>query len=404
MRRNIQIFLETFALNAIIFAFFFLFNPQQAQFLEMNVHPFLILCIFVGIRYGSYFGGFCATIASCLYLLAYTLLGRDLLLLFIEFSYYKYILMFYLSAVILGYYKDTIVQKIQDLRHNLNQLQRNYDRLRQNYKKTLLVKNELKKQIIGTEESILALYEMASSLESIDSEEIYTEVMGVLVKYLKAKRVSIYMSNEYQSYLRLKVRFGSDSALPNSIKVSDSRVFSEVVKSKKAAHRQADNNTDPVFIAPLIQNDEIIGVINIEDCDFEIITDYTFNLFKIIVDWTTKSLVRALSIESSEKTKFYYQNTRIMKYDRFTKRLAEEKKRQSKYGLEYILLSFTTQSLTVNKINESLNGSLREVDVVSFDDKSKQLHFLFPVSPHSAKADLEERLLANFENKIKLAK
>lgn len=404
MKKNLQILVETIVLNAIIFTVFFVLNPQKTQFLEMNIHPFLIITTFVGIRYGSYFGGFCATVASIFYILAYSILGRDLFLFFIEFSYYKFLLMFYLSAVVLGYYKDLIIKKLQDLRSDVNRLQRNYDQLRSNYKKTLVIKNELKKQIIGTEESILSLYEMASALESVDSEQIYTEVMGVLHKFLKAKRVSIYVINKYQSYLRLKVRFGMGSDLPNSIKISEYESFDSLIKSKKPSRRLSGKGQTPVFMAPLVQNDEIVGVINIEECDFEIITDYTFNLFKIIVDWTTKSLARALLVENSEKAKYYYRNTRVMKYERFTVRLEEEKKRLEKYGLEYIILKYKTSGLSVKKIDEYVKGVVREVDVLAYNNKTKILYFLFPVSPTSIQAVLEARILEKFENTLELIK
>lgn len=332
-KRFVYSLFENVVLNLIIFYVFFCTNPIKENYLSMNIHPLVIVVTAMALRYGNYIGLESAFIASVNYIYSYYLLGKDLYLFIIDFNYYKFLLMFFLSAVVFGRFKDNFEFRLNNLRLKYEQLKKSYDELKSAYDKMKFIKEELRKQIVGAEYSIVSLYEIASSLETLDPEEIYTEVMNILSKFLKAKAVSIYTVDESQKYLRLKLKMGQDILIPTSIVIHDHNCFTEAINAKKTVKVNSEYEKSgmyPLLVGPILKDDRVIAIINIDKMEFEMVTDYSFNLFKVIIDWVNKALVQALEVESEFKNKKFFENTNIMKYEYFLERLNEEKIRRIK--------------------------------------------------------------------------
>ena len=364
---------ESVLLTLIVYYVFFYINPIRENFLFMNIQPLLIVVVAISLRYGNYIGMFSAFLAILTYMYAYHSVGRDLYLFIIDFSYYKFLLMFFLSAVIFGRFKDDYDFKAND------NLLASYDELFDGYEKLKFIKEELAKRVVGAEYSIVSLYEIASSLETHNSEEIYTEVIDLLNKYIKATEISIYTVDESGKYLRLKIQHGHDELIPASVEVENLKCYQKIVKTLKPL-KIIDEEGCPLLVGPIIRDGKVIAVVNIDALEFEMVTDYSFNIFKVIIDWVTKALIQAYEVEGMKKDKNYFKNTKIMKYERFLTRLQEEKERKEKFGLGYGVLEYSVDNLTVDEIDERLKNKLREVDVVGIDEERGKLHILLPAT------------------------
>ncbi|MBM7624817.1 GAF domain-containing protein [Sporohalobacter salinus] len=393
--------IETLILNLIIFGIYFMFNPAREEFLTLNVHPLLIVTAVISLRYGNYLGLLSATIASFTFGTAYYLLGKDLYLLVMDFKYYKFLLMFYFAAVLLGRFRDNYEMKLRNRKREYQQLKTNYDQLQKNYEQIEMVNSELKKQIVEAEDSILSLYQIASSLERLDSEEVYTEVMGVLTKFLEAEVVSIYLLNDRGDFLRLKLRLGEESRLQNSIELEEFSALQLVVSEQKVIKKSGQHRRDtPLLSAPIINQEEVIGIINIEKMNFNRVTDYNYNLFKIIIDWINQALARAVLVEDRTNGTKYHKETGIMKYEDFKERLAEEKKRKERYGMEYSLLKFKNKALALVDIDRKFQQLVRGVDVISYDQQQDIIYVLLPATPRKFIPKIEDRILAVFNEEV----
>lgn len=397
-------FLETLFLNLVIFIIFFILNPVQQDFIHMNLHPLLLIAAFMSMRYGNYLGILSATICSITFISSYYLLGKDLYLFFTDFSHYKFLLMFYLAAILLGRFKDNYDYKLQDKEEKYKDLKGRFDKLEQNYEKTKFIKEKLKEQIIGTEESILSLYEIASSLETLDPEEIYTEVMEVLAKFLKAEVVSIYVLDDNYDFLRLKLRMGGESKLKKSIDLKETSHLKPVIKDKKVIKKDKKKygSQFPLLSAPIMNEGEVIGLINIEKMDFEMITDYSYNLFEVIVDWTNKALARALTVEKQVDNEKYYKDTNIMRYEEFQNRLAEEKRRKEKYNMVYGLLKLKKGEFKLGNLDKKLNKLIRDVDIVAYDKQEDIIYLLFPATHDKFIPKIKNRILDAFDQQLEM--
>lgn len=393
--RTFYCLLEAVLANGVLFYVYFSRLLYKDPFFEMNVHPFLLVTVILSMWYGNFLGLLSAGIASLYFTVAYFAAGRDFYFLFTDFQYYKFFLMFFLAAVVFGRFRDNYESRLDALKAEKKQLRDDYKQLSSIYEKTKFIKEELKKQIIGAEESILSLYEIASSLETVNSEEIYSELMGIMVRFLKAKTVSVYSLSTKNPMLRLKVRFGGSGLLPYSIDPKKNERYEMVVTLKEPFKKNSsDSNEIPFMCAPILHNNVVLGVVNIEDMDFETITDYNFNLFKVIMDWSNKAIARAVTLEGYEQTR--HKKTGFIKYEPFMERVAIEQRRMEKYGMKYSVLKYKRKKMSLEEIEKTIRSAIRDVDLIGYDSSSETIHVLLPATPYEAVPMIEERIAKVF--------
>lgn len=385
---------ESIVLMALMYYIFFMINPLKENFLSMNIHPFLIVVVMISLRYGNYLGLFSAIVASLFYMYAYHSVGRDMYLFIIDFSQYKFLLMFFLSSVIFGRFKDTHDFKLRNAELEHEALLEDYTDLQSGYEKLKFIKEELRKRLVGSEHSIVSLYDIASTLETLDSEEIYTEVIDLMKKYLSATAISIYSVDRRGKYLRLKLFSGQDEVVPTSIVVQDHKNYQVAMKNLSVIRIDTEDEDSPLMMGPITRNGKVIAFVNIDQMDFRMVSDYSFNLFKVIIDWVNKALVQALEVEEIKKINMYYENTNIMTYERFAHRLKEEIERKEKFGLEYSILKYEISNKNIIQLDRLLRGKLREIDVVAYNETEKKIYILLPTTGADSLSIVDERIKA----------
>ncbi len=397
--RTFYCLVESLLAAGLIYYIYFARLPFKDPFFTMNVHPLLMVTVVLSLWYGNFLGLLSAGVMSLFFTVAYFAAGKNLYFLVTDFQYYKFYLMFFLAAVVFGRFRDNYENRLDALKTEQKQLNEDYGKLKAIYEKTKFIKDELKKQIIGAEESILSLYEIASSLEAVSSEEIYSELMGIMVRFLKAKTVSVYSLSPRNAMLRLKVRFGGESNLPLSIDTKKI-IYYDLMIMNQDAHKKTDahDNETPLMSAPIIHNGSVIGVVNIEDMEFDNITDYTFNLFKIIMDWSNKAIVRALTLEGYGNQ--WYKKTGLLKIEPFLERVEIEKKRYDKYGMKHTVLVYTRSSFTLTDVENKMRSVIRDVDVLAYNSETDTIHLLLPATPYEAIPLIEERIQKKFNFKL----
>lgn len=393
-------FAETLVINVVIYYIYFMMQSNQDVYLQLNPHPLFLLSIAMGIRYGNYLGLVSAIISSAFYMKVFIDIHGDFLLLVSYFRNYKYILLFFWSAMIFGVFKDNHDRNIEKLVEENKTSTNNYKQLNKTYKLTCKVHEELKKQVINSEESILYLYEIASRLETLEQEEIYTETLGILSKFLKADSVSVFTYNEVSGYLRLKIRIGELAKKNRSMLVKDSPGFSKVVFEKQVVRwKDVIEENFPIMSAPIIQSGKVLAIVNIEHMDFDRLSEYAFQLFKLIIDWVNKALEHAIYVDGLRESK-YFDGMNLMRYEAFLDRLKEEERRKKEFGMEYGLLKYKVNNMSLEVVDERMKKFLRTVDVFSYDSENELLYILLPATPISMLSIIEERIFKHLEYEV----
>ncbi len=393
-------FFETLVGVFVIFYFFYLSTPMKMSFLNLNIHPFLIIVAIISIRYGNIMGLFSSFLSSIFYLYAYLDSGKDLYLFFTDLNNYKFPLMFIATSIVLGKFKENKDKEINALKKKNKFLENKYQKLKEINEKNSFIKEELKKRIISSDTSLYSLYEIVNKLDRLEIEQIYTELMGILIKFIKAKTVSFFVFDKGKNILRLKARYGGKSKLERSSNVHGYQCLKEAVLNEKFdKNKKYCRIGYPLLVSPIKYNKEIIGVIAVEEVEFEMLSEFTKNLFNLIIKCADKFLYFAIKEDKSLSNK-YYKNTKILKYKYFKKRLKEENRRLEEYGMEFVLFKYRVENFNIKEINLILKNIVRNVDVISFNREKSILNILMPATPSEFAENIEKRILNKFDYRI----
>ncbi|MGB3367384.1 MAG: GAF domain-containing protein [Acidaminobacteraceae bacterium] len=398
MKKLIRSTLESSIVIIAVFYYFFILKDNPNAFLDSNPSPLFMLSLGMGLMYGNLVGMWIATI--CTFFVVYTLtrLGIPTSAIILKFDYFKFPLMFFWSGILGGLNKDGYLRNIAVLKKKSQQLEYDNKYLGKLYKTSMNIQKELKMQIVGEENSLMSIYEIAIRLKTLEPEQVFTETLGILKKYLGANTVSIYSVDKKNNFLRLKIRSGDMITEKSSLNLDSSEWFLKVVNEKRIVRWADTPEKDfPILSAPLIDGDEVIAIINIESMDFHKLSEYAFNTFKIVIEWVNVTLVRALSFNKLKSSE-YYDNTRILKFNNFIKRLSIEKQRADEYNLEYLYLTYKSKERSLEVINEKVSSFLRTLDVVSYEPIGNKIYFLLPATPLNKKSIIEDRLFSKLSD------
>lgn len=380
IKKTVLKIVEIIIINFIVYYIFVHILSVKEEFLSLNLHPLILVVLIISLRYGMVYGIITATFSSLIYLYVYYLLGRDLYILFVDFMYYKFLLMFYLTAIIIGKFKDKYRNEKIKLNNRIVELEQYYKKVKEENKNYEMMHKELKHQVIGAEHSLLSLYDIAKSLQTLDPEDVFTKVIGVYTKFINAEEISIY-TREKNDLLRLKIRYGNIENDKSSIDINDVYDYRPVIKEKRAVKRTKNSHNDfSIFTAPVLdEKGEVIAVISIDSIAFERVTDYNFTLFKVITDWVNQSLNYAIEYaKNSEDSK--YQRSNIVSYKKFTSLDSIHKERYSSFKLEYCKLSYRLSGEDSEQLKEMVSKKIRRVDYVSYDREKDKLFVLLPAT------------------------
>lgn len=337
-----------------IYLIFFYFSNFKSDFLNMNIQPLTIVIGIMALKYGVYISLQTVIIASLFYILAYYQLGNDLVVFFLDFSYYKFILLFFFIALSLGRFSDNLRKKIDDLKDENKILEEKNQNQREKNLELVNINERLKSRIVGSKESILTLHQITSSILTKNVEKIFTQILQILTDFLGSDVVSIYIYNKERNTFRARVKIGN-SVIPNFIIVEEGDIYSKVLKSKETLEGNRDLNIkNPVYVAPILKGEEVVGIVNIERLKYNNQEKYLLELFKVISQWINNALVNAFDKAEIEILKNSYENTRIYNLQYFSYILEEDKKRKKLFGSEYIALEAGNPNFTPKELNEKL--------------------------------------------------
>lgn len=393
--------LETIIFNLLIFIFFYMRQANQDVYIFLNPHPLLFLAMLMGLRYGMRLGTISSLISCIFFVYVFYSLYNDFELFINSFSYYKYPLLCLWVSFIFGAFKDNYTRKQKEANDEIEILSKENYALEKDFETLDKVQQELKKQIIGADDSIISLYDIATKLETFDSEDIFTETIGVLKKYLHVTNVSLYTFDNINNYLRLKITYGNKLEDKTSIDASTCSWFKKVDKERAVVKfvNKDENEDIPLMSAPLIRNNQLIAVVNIKGMEFDMVSEYAFQLFQLILDWINRALDKATYVETLLE-KIYIEDTKLVSAEFFRKRIEIEKRRKYEFGMDYCFFAYRVRNLSLKEIDKLVQKTLRPVDIAYYNIKNNTLSFLMPATQKSFSFILEEKIKNTFKDSL----
>lgn len=369
--------LESLVYSFLIYLIFFRYLRFGDSFLEMNLHPLVIMVGFIALKYGAYLGLIGSFIATGIYLYTYLSLGNDLGLFFISVDYYKFFLIFLFVNLVLGKFKNIFDEKIEELNNEKHQLSKKYREERDKNLELTILSNKLKNQIVNSRHSLITLYHIKNSLKNKNIEQVYTEIMILFKDFLECESASIYKLVDDKRLVNI-LSFGNRT-LDYSIDFESeiAKQFREVYKSRKPQEYPLNIALKtPIYVAPIFDRDKIIGFINVEKLSFNVKERYTFELFKIIVEELRDAMVEILKRVEVENSKYYIESApKILQKEYFDSVVAENKRREEILKESYVLLEAKNKGFTSKEIFDALSDKIEGNIYITADEKYIQVLF-----------------------------
>ncbi len=320
----------------------------------------------MGLLYGKQQALIAAVLS--LVLLIHSLLGAggDLVAMLYNPREFLHFVSYFFVAVLTGYFADRAsYQQLADTRIK-RRLQNRYSFLENLFKENLAVKDRLYRQIVNSDDSIGRLYRIVSRLDSVETENLFTQATSVTADILDVEDVVVYVVGEGGYYLRQKVRLGSRTGeMPRSLRVDDYPYLQEMLREKKIFVNRDLIKGLPDLAAPISYEGRVIAVLQIYHLDFEQWSLYEQNLLSITARLVSSSLGRAYAWEQETAGRKYIDETRILRIEEFQKVIEEfRERRRMQADYPVALLPVSVKGESYREIDHKIANSIRAEDFI----------------------------------------
>ena len=320
----------------------------------------------MGLLYGKQQALIAAVLS--LVLLIHSLLGAggDLVAMLYNPREFLHFVSYFFVAVLTGYFADRAsYQQLADTRIK-RRLQNRYSFLENLFKENLAVKDRLYRQIVNSDDSIGRLYRIVSRLDSVETENLFTQATSVTADILDVEDVVVYVVGEGGYYLRQKVRLGSRTGeMPRSLRVDDYPYLQEMLREKKIFVNRDLIKGLPDLAAPISYEGRVIAVLQIYHLDFEQWSLYEQNLLSITARLVSSSLGRAYAWEQETAGRKYIDETRILRIEEFQKVIEEfRERRRMQADYPVALLPVNVKDENYREIDHKIANSIRAEDFI----------------------------------------
>lgn len=294
--------------------------------------------------------------------------GRIWTSLFVDNTLLATFTIYLLIGLIISYKLERDKIELQFTKDELTSLQSKYNFLTSIYKDTLQVKEEMKDQILRTEDSVGNIYRLIKELDNLEPEALFSGAISVLEQTLKSNQFAIYLvhSNEY---MRLAVKSAADHSFEpsSSLKIEPNSLIDKAVTNQKIYYNTALNASEPLFVSPIVQNSQTVAVIICYDIQFNRLTLSYRNLVDVVSRLITSSLARAYEYVNEINKERYISGTNVLKPYYFQRVLENKRKAFEELGVPFVKLKVYTLDYSAENL-QSLGLLIRMNDYLGFDE------------------------------------
>jgi len=325
----------------------------------------LIFVVLIGSIHGLIFGIIAALLAAASAILSWDSIGLDFALLIYNVENWIPFAVYFLAGAVTGYVHDKHENDLRFEAHQTALIHEKYSFLYQLYNEISSIKNRLRDQLVGYRDSFGRFFRITNELNELDEDNIFYKALEVLEDVMKNDQIAIYSIEQTGNFGRLQVSSKSLTRdIPKSLRLDDYPEALPVLKAGDIFQNKTLIANYPAYLAPIIKNDNLIGLIIIWEARFEQFNLYYFNLFKVITGLIQSALVRAATFENARYEKLFISDTRIMRPDAFKQTFKTRNKMRRKKISQFQILRIPRGEQAWPALYEKLTGSIRSEDVV----------------------------------------
>ena len=352
----------------------------------------LLYVVAMGTIYGMRMGLLAAGLECVALVHQYALAGVGGTLLFYNIQNWIPFAAYLMVGSITGYVSSKNADAVKFEKEQYALLRKKYLFLSDAYHGAVENKGELKRQILGFQDSFGKIFDAVQRLDSELPESIFFSGLKVLEEIVENETISIYTLDASQKYGRLAVcssRLVSRQA--KSIRMDSCREVYETVKSQKVWKNEELRADLPMYACGIMKENKVALLITIKEAKTGQYTMRYMNVFQILCGLVQTSFLRAMEYEELKENQIYYPGTNIVYPDRLRQMTAIQKEMKKAGVADYMLIRFDETDKKL--VDERLRDIIRANDVVGMDEAGN-IYLLLVQMPQEKFQVVGERLKA----------
>lgn len=374
--KEIAAALLPFAENVICFIPFFMLNNRAVGSPYFaNLDFYLLYVLLFAIVYGQQQAIFSSLLAMAGYCFRqmYQRSGFDVML---DYNTYIWIAQLLILGLAVGYMRDQLRNVRDEQEHEIAYLSGQLSDIEDINVSNVRVKEILSNQLINQNDSFGKIYEITSSLDKYEPEEVIFYAAEVLSKLMGSKDVAIYMVAN-RSYARLFSATSSKArCLGNSIHYQQMGPLYEAISKRKVYINKDMDEQYPLMANAIYSEDEMQLILMVWGIPWERMTLGQANLLTIIGYLIQNAVVRASRYMEALEQQRYIAGTRLLEADAFTTLVRAYLNARDRNLTECTLLLVEPgKAMDDRAVSDTLSPMVRQTDYLG-KLKDGQLHAL----------------------------
>lgn len=274
----------------------YLLNEGDWAFINVPLHPFLLIIALLGIQYGVTEALGATAIGLVLYLIGLhgTGLGE---------GYTPYILFsFVATGLLLGLTQESRNRQLRQTRSELEEVRHESERLRQRLQVVTAANTQLNERILGEVSTVQSFSEIARRLSVLEERDLYPALCELCLEFVHATEASVYMLSGEQ--LMLTAQKGWSAIAEEDRRVSRGRDLLWAAVDQHKAVTGIDLDGPPptsshgrlrLICAPIVHpvTGQVMGVVSVDRLPFSQLHANSVSVLGVIAKWAGDSLYNA---------------------------------------------------------------------------------------------------------------
>ena len=358
-----------------------------------RVDFYLVYVLLFAITYGQHQAILSAVLSTAGFLFAQMRgaagAGTGVLL---DYNSYVWIAMLFILGLAVGYLRDRLTNRNSEARWEYEHMTKMIDDVREINESNVRVKASLQNQIVNQDDSIGTIYEITSSLDQYQSEDVLFQAMDVLRQIMGSKDIALYTVSNGSPYARL---FSATTELAGSLGYSlryqDLGELYDSVKEGRPYINRKLREDMPMMACAIRENEEIRSLIMIWKLPWEKMTLGQSSILTVTSLLIQNSVLRANRYLDILKSERFIEGTRILREDAFASILSAYQNATKRHLAVFTLLRMPTDGTdtALKEAGKRAEDFLRESDYLG-QGADGMLYMLLPnTSPKNAQTALE---------------
>ena len=357
--------------NLVCFFLFFLLNNQVAgsRYFERLDFYLLYVLVFATIhgQHQAIFSGVLAMAGYCFQQM-YGQSGFEVLL---DYNTYVWMAQLFIVGMVVGYMRDHLYLLNDEKNEELRYLNEKMEGIADINDSNVRMKHSFESQLVNQKDSLGKIYEITSSLEQYEPEEVLFYAAQVLGTLMDSEDVAIYtVANK--DYARL---FSSTSAqarrLGNSIRYTAMKeVYGELKEHRVFINKEMKEDL-PLMAYAIYAEEEMQLILMLWGIPWQRMTLAEANRLTIVGTLIQNATVRANRYMETLKSQRYVEGTNVLREEAFTQLVRAFFEARDKGLTECTLLEIAVKDNNYRKAVSALEKDIRQTDYMGMLENGK---------------------------------